>query len=187
MSTTTLFQSGSHRRPPEELMIQDSSQHATVDLSTRQNTQRRSKLTQPHRSIVPTRNRPTHPKKNRSTVVQTIGRTTTATPQWQHTPETPCMQRSMMKIMRRNELQSTESFLMRKTNFYIIPLGKGMRHRSTDQSQHRSTLILIRQTENEHRPTLPTTHRSTLESTVYEKKTTRLAVGQMITITKAMQ
>ncbi|KAF3551142.1 hypothetical protein DY000_02006646 [Brassica cretica] len=40
---------------------------------------------------------------------------------------------------------------------------------------------------NEYRPTLPSTHRSTLESTVYEKETTRLAVGQMITITKAMQ
>ncbi|KAF3550334.1 hypothetical protein DY000_02006520 [Brassica cretica] len=37
------------------------------------------------------------------------------------------MQRSTMKIMRRNELQSTEPFLMRKTNFYINPLGKGMR------------------------------------------------------------
>ncbi|KAF2545349.1 hypothetical protein F2Q70_00020334 [Brassica cretica] len=70
------------------LMIQDSSQHATVELSTRQNTRRRSKLTQPHRSTVPTRNRPTHPKKNRSTVVQKIGRTTTTTPLWQHTGHT---------------------------------------------------------------------------------------------------
>ncbi|KAF3602358.1 hypothetical protein F2Q69_00035075 [Brassica cretica] len=31
--------------------------------------------------------------------------------------------------------------------------------RSTELSQHRSTLILIIQAENEHRPTLPTTHR----------------------------
>ncbi|KAF3535955.1 hypothetical protein F2Q69_00021806 [Brassica cretica] len=54
-------------------------------------------------------------------------------------------------------------------------------------AQHQSTLILIRQTKNEHRPTFPTTRRSTLESTVYKKETTRLAVGQMITITKAMQ
>ncbi|KAF3529957.1 hypothetical protein DY000_02039608 [Brassica cretica] len=42
-------------------------------------------------------------------------------------------------------------------------------------------------TENEHRPIFPTPHRSTQESTVYEKDITRLAVGQMITITKAMQ
>ena len=40
--------------------------------------------------------------------------------------------------------------------------------------------------QNKHRPTLPTIHRPTLESTMYEKKTTRLVVGQMITITKAM-
>ncbi|KAF3576243.1 hypothetical protein DY000_02031192 [Brassica cretica] len=64
---------------------------------------------------------------------------------------------------------------------------KGMRRRSTEHAQHRSTSILFKQDENEHRPTLPTSHRSTLESTVYEKETTRLAVGQMITITKAMQ
>ncbi|KAF3589771.1 hypothetical protein F2Q69_00030024 [Brassica cretica] len=31
MSTTTLFQSRSHRRPPEESMIQESLQHATVE------------------------------------------------------------------------------------------------------------------------------------------------------------
>ena len=92
-----------------------------------------------------------------------------------------------MKIMRRNELYSTKPFLMRKIDFSTIPIGKGMHHRSTEQSQHRSTVILIRQAENEHRPTLPTTHRLTLESTIYEKETTRLAVGQMITITKAMQ
>ncbi|KAF3508141.1 hypothetical protein F2Q69_00006941 [Brassica cretica] len=93
----------------------------------------------------------------------------------------------MMKIMRRNELQSTEQFLMKKTNFYIIPPGRGTNHRSTKQSQRRSKLNLITQTDNEHRPTFPTTHRSTLESTVCEKETTRLRVGQMITITKAMQ
>ncbi|KAF3568074.1 hypothetical protein DY000_02014855 [Brassica cretica] len=58
--------------------------------------------------------------------------------------------------------------------------------RSTEQSQHRSTLILIRQAKNEHRPTLPTTQRSTLELTMYEKEITQLVVGQMITITKAM-
>ncbi|KAF2533000.1 hypothetical protein F2Q70_00029828 [Brassica cretica] len=69
-------------------MIQNSSHHATVELSTRQNTLRRSKLTQPHRSTVPTRNRPTHQKKNRSTVVQTIGRTTTTIPPWQHSRDT---------------------------------------------------------------------------------------------------
>ena len=69
-------------------MIHDSSQHATVELSMRQNTRRRSKFTQPHRSIVPTKNRPTHPKKNRSTIVQKIGRTTTTTPLWQHTGHT---------------------------------------------------------------------------------------------------
>ncbi|KAF3602000.1 hypothetical protein F2Q69_00035390 [Brassica cretica] len=40
--------------------------------------------------------------------------------------------------------------------------------------------------KNEHRPTFPTTHQSTLESTVHEKGT-RVAVGQMITITKVMQ
>ena len=62
-----------------------------------------------------------------------------------------------------------------------------MRRRSTEQSQHRSTLIFIRQADNEHRSTLPTTHRSSLDSTVHEKETTRLAFGQMITITKAMQ
>nr|VDD59731.1 unnamed protein product [Brassica oleracea] len=37
----------------------------------------------------------------------------------------------MMKTTRRNELLSTEPSLMRKINSYIIPLGKGMHHRST--------------------------------------------------------
>ena len=45
----------------------------------RQNIQRRSKLTLRHRSIVR--------KKNRSKVVQAIGRTTTTIPPWQHTEE----------------------------------------------------------------------------------------------------
>ncbi|WZZ27318.1 hypothetical protein YC2023_010719 [Brassica napus] len=60
-------------------------------------------------------------------------------------------------------------------------------HRSTEPSYHRSTLIFIRQAKNEQQPTLPTTHRSTLGSTVHEKETTRLAVRQMINIMKAMQ
>ncbi|KAF2544153.1 hypothetical protein F2Q70_00035673 [Brassica cretica] len=47
--------------------------------------------------------------------------------------------------MRRNEIQSTEPFMMRKIDFSTIPLGKGMRRRSKEQSQHRSILILIRQ------------------------------------------
>ncbi|KAG2250129.1 hypothetical protein Bca52824_080265 [Brassica carinata] len=38
------------------------------------------------------------------------------------------------------------------------------------------------ETGNEHRPTLPTTHRSKQKSTECESETTRLAVGQMITI-----
>ena len=152
----------------------------------RHNTRRRSKRTQQHRSTVPTRNRPTYHEKNRSTVVWKIGRTTTTTLLWQLTPDTTCIRRIMMKIMR-NELQSTEQFLMRKTNFYIIPPRRGMHHRSTEQSRCQSTLNLILQTENDYRPTLPITHRSTLESTMCENETTRLGVGQMITITKAMQ
>ncbi|KAF3565573.1 hypothetical protein DY000_02016061 [Brassica cretica] len=62
-----------------------------------------------------------------------------------------------------------------------------MRHRSTETPQHRSTLIFIRQVENEHRQTLPTTHRSTLTSILHEKEIPQLAVGQMIDITRAMQ
>ncbi|KAF2612343.1 hypothetical protein F2Q70_00012306 [Brassica cretica] len=37
----------------------------------------------------------------------------------------------MMNTMRMNELLSTKPSLMRKIHFYIIPLGKGMHHRST--------------------------------------------------------
>ncbi|KAF3598853.1 hypothetical protein F2Q69_00035497 [Brassica cretica] len=54
MSTTTLFQSRSHRRPPEESKIQESLQHATVEPNTRKNTRCRSKLILQHRSTVPT-------------------------------------------------------------------------------------------------------------------------------------
>ncbi|KAF3538704.1 hypothetical protein F2Q69_00021624 [Brassica cretica] len=43
-------------------MIQDSSQHATVELSMRQNIRRRSKLTPPHRSTVPTKKSIDSPK-----------------------------------------------------------------------------------------------------------------------------
>ncbi|KAF3505362.1 hypothetical protein F2Q69_00043126 [Brassica cretica] len=132
-------------RPPEELMILDSLQHAAVELSMRQNIRRRSKLTPPHRSIVPTRNRLTAERKNPLTGVQAIVRTTTTIPPWRHTLETPCIQRSVMKIMRWNELQNTEPFLIRKIDFSIISLGKGMRQGSTELSPHRSTLIFIRQ------------------------------------------
>ncbi|KAF3609344.1 hypothetical protein DY000_02045756 [Brassica cretica] len=62
-----------------------------------------------------------------------------------------------------------------------------MHHRSTCLAHDRSILNLIREIGNEHRPILPTTHRSTQKSTECQKETTRLAVGQMITITKAMQ
>ena len=99
----------------------------------------------------------------------------------------PCIQRSMMRIMRWNELQRIEVFVLRKINFSTIPLGQGMRRRSTIMSQHRLTLIITRKTANKHRPKLPTTHPSTLELTVHKKKTTQLAVGQMIAITRAMQ
>ncbi|KAF3506481.1 hypothetical protein F2Q69_00005835 [Brassica cretica] len=54
-------------------------------------------------------------------------------------------------------------------------------------SQHRSTLNFINQTTFEHRPTSPTTHRSTLKSTLPETKITQLEVGQMIAITRATQ
>ncbi|KAF3501007.1 hypothetical protein F2Q69_00042123 [Brassica cretica] len=123
---------------------------------------------------------------NRSIVVQMIGRTTTTIPLLPHTLDNTCIQKSMMKTMRRNELLNTEPSFMRKINSYIIPPGKGMHHRSTWQAGHRSTLNLINDTDNEHRPTLPTTNRSTLKSTVQKKETTRLAVGQMNTTTKAL-
>ena len=64
---------------------------------------------------------------------------------------------------------------------------KRMYHRSTKQAHHRSILNLIEGPGNEHRPTLPTTNRSTLTSTVLEKETTRLAVRQTNTTTKALQ
>ncbi|KAF3539849.1 hypothetical protein F2Q69_00023179 [Brassica cretica] len=64
-------------------MIQESLQLATVETSTKLNTQRRSRLTQQHRSTVVIRYRPTDDRKNRSTVVQKIGRMTTTTQLWQ--------------------------------------------------------------------------------------------------------
>ncbi|KAF2616402.1 hypothetical protein F2Q68_00039618 [Brassica cretica] len=90
----------------------------------------------------------------------------------------------MMRIMRRNELQNIEEFVLRKIDSSTIPIRQGMRHRSTELSPH---LIITRQTINEYRPTLPSTHRSTMESTMHKKETTLLAVGQMIAITRAMQ
>ncbi|KAF3512960.1 hypothetical protein F2Q69_00007931 [Brassica cretica] len=187
MPTMTPFQSRSHICPPEESMIPESLQLAIVESSMRQTTQHRSRLTQQHRSTVAISNRPTHHMKNRSIVVQMIGRTTTTTPLLPHTPDNTCIHKSMMKTMRMKELLSTKPSLMRRIHFYIIPLGKGMHHRSTYMAHHRSILNFIRETGNEHRPILPTTHRSTQKSTEYEKETTRLAVGQMITITKAIQ
>ncbi|KAF2607625.1 hypothetical protein F2Q68_00044072 [Brassica cretica] len=62
-----------------------------------------------------------------------------------------------------------------------------MRRRSTEESEHLSTILFTIQTEDEHRPTLPTTHQSTTELTVQKKETTPLAVGQMIIITRAMK
>ena len=82
----TQFQSRSHRRPPEESMIQESLQLATVELNTRQITRRRSKHTLQHRSTVAIKYRPTGDRKNRSTVVQKIGRMT-PTRQYLHTGE----------------------------------------------------------------------------------------------------
>ncbi|KAF2532792.1 hypothetical protein F2Q70_00029376 [Brassica cretica] len=76
------MESRSHRRPPEESVIQESLQHATVELNTRQNTRHRSKLTLQHRPTVPSKNRPTDQQKNRSTVVQKIGKTITTIPLW---------------------------------------------------------------------------------------------------------
>ena len=155
-----------------------------MELSTRQCIPCQSKLTPPHRSTITS--------KNRSIVVQMIGRMTTTIPPWQYTLrylqlEIPCIQRTMMRIMRWNELQRIEVFVLRKINFSTIALRQGMRRRSTKTSQHQSTLIITRNTANKHRPKLPTTHSSTLELTVHKKKTTQLAVGQMIAITRAMQ
>ncbi|KAF2532526.1 hypothetical protein F2Q70_00030181 [Brassica cretica] len=121
MSTTTLVQSRSHRRPPEESLIQESLQHATVEQNTRQNTRRRSKLTLQHRSTVPTRNRPTYQEKNRSTVVKKIGRTTTTNLLWLHTPDITCIQRSMMKIMRRNKLQKVDTKKKQSFDAHPVP------------------------------------------------------------------
>ncbi|KAF3547116.1 hypothetical protein DY000_02007739 [Brassica cretica] len=53
-----------------------------------------------------------------------IGRTTTTTPLLTHTPHNTCIQKSMMKTMRMNELLSTKPSLMRKIHFYIITPGK---------------------------------------------------------------
>ncbi|KAF3489333.1 hypothetical protein F2Q69_00053474 [Brassica cretica] len=74
-------------------MIQESLQYAAVELSTRQNTRYRSKLTLQHRSTVSIRYRPTETKKNWSTVVQKNGRTTTTIPSWQHTT---CIRRNRL-------------------------------------------------------------------------------------------
>ncbi|KAF3599408.1 hypothetical protein F2Q69_00038375 [Brassica cretica] len=57
----------------------------------------------------------------------------------------------------------------------------------TSQACHRSTLNLNNDAESEHRPTLPTTNRSTMISTVCEMETTQLVVGQMNTTTRALQ
>ena len=168
-------------------MIHKSLQLATVELSTKLNIQNRSRLTQQHRSTMVTRNRATYHMTNWSIVFQMSGRMTTTTPLLTLTPYKICIQTSMMKTMRRNEPLSTEPSLMTKINSYIIPLGKGMHHRSTGWAGHRSTLNLNNDAKSEHRPTLPTTNRSTLTSTVLEKETTRLAVRQTNTTTKALQ
>ncbi|WZZ77694.1 hypothetical protein YC2023_098266 [Brassica napus] len=128
MPTMTLSQSRRHRRSPEESMIQESLQLVTVELSTNLTTHHRSTLIQLHRSTMHTENRPTHAKKNRSTLIQMSGRKTTTTPLLPLTPDKICIQTSMMKTMRRNELLSTKPSLMRKINSYIIPLGDGMHH-----------------------------------------------------------
>ena len=142
-------------------MIQESLQLAIVEPSTRRNTQHRSILTQQHRLTVAIRNRTTYHRKNQSIVVQMIGRTTTTIPLLPHTPDNTCIHKSMMKTMRMNELSSTKPTLMRRIHFDIIPLGKGMHHRSTYLAHHRSILNLLRETENAHRSTSLTTHRST--------------------------
>ncbi|KAF2606843.1 hypothetical protein F2Q68_00044014 [Brassica cretica] len=162
-------------------MIQVSLQLATVEMSTKLNIQNRSRLTLQHRSIVVTR----YHMKNRSTHIQMSGRITTSTPLLTLTPDKICIQTSMMKTMRRNKPLNTEPSLMRKINSYTIPLVQGLHHRSTGRACHRSTLNLNNDAEKEHRPTLPTTNRSTLISTVCETETTRLVVGEMNTTTRA--
>ncbi|KAF3586579.1 hypothetical protein F2Q69_00027411 [Brassica cretica] len=56
-----------------------------------------------------------------------------------------------------------------------------IQNRSRLTQQHRSIVV------TRNRLTLPPTHRSTLTSTVCEKETTQLVVGQMNTITRALQ
>ncbi|WZZ88735.1 hypothetical protein YC2023_117314 [Brassica napus] len=136
---TTLSQSRSHRRSPEESMIHESLQFATMEMSMKLNIQNRSRLTQQHRSTVVTRNRPTYHMTNQSIVVQMIGRMTTTTPLLTLTQEKICIQTSIMKTLRRNEPlstkpSSTEQSVMRKINSHIIRLGKGMHHRSIDMT-----------------------------------------------------
>ncbi|KAG2282687.1 hypothetical protein Bca52824_053907 [Brassica carinata] len=172
MSTTTLFQSSSHdalRRINDQGII--AACHYGAEYETEYS--HRSNLTLQHRSTIPTKYRPTYQGKNRLTVAQKIGRTTTTSLLWQHTPDTTCIRRSMMKIMRRNELHSTGQFLMRKTNFYIIPPGGGTHHRSTtsspsiDGSQPKSINIRdtpIDQQQETAADRQPPAHRSTSTS-----------------------
>uniref|UniRef100_M4FGN8 Uncharacterized protein n=1 Tax=Brassica campestris TaxID=3711 RepID=M4FGN8_BRACM len=121
-----------------------------------------------------------------------------------HLSHTACSYRSLRTLRRRKEKvakhmkrganeKEMDSFTKK---ILRIPLDKpfeeayfptGMQHRSTKATQHRSTLIIIRQTVHEHRPISPTTYRSTMESTMCNTKTTQLAIGQMITIRRAMQ
>ena len=84
-------------------------------------------------------NRPTYHMMNRSIVIRMNGRMTTTTPLLTLTPDKICIQTSMMKTMRRNELLSTKPSLIRNLTSYTIPLGKGMHHRSTGRASHRST------------------------------------------------
>ncbi|KAF3521336.1 hypothetical protein F2Q69_00047338 [Brassica cretica] len=89
---------------------------------------------------------------------------------WENDYYNPTMAANTRHTMYTEEYD--EDYEKERATEYIATLGKGMRHRSIEQSQHRSTPNLIRQAKNEHQPTLPTTHRSTLESTMYEKETT---------------
>ena len=125
-----------------------------MEPSTRPTTHHRSRLTQQHRSTAAIRNRPTHHMKNWSTVVQMIGRTTTATPLSLQTPDNTCIHNSMMKTMRMNELLSRKPSLMRRIHFYIISLGKGMHNQSTYMAHHRSILNLLIEAGNEHQPSI---------------------------------
>ena len=186
MPTTTLFKSRSHIQSPEELMIHELLQLATVEMSTELNIQNQSRLTHQHQSTMITINWPTYHMTNQSIVFQMNGRMTTTTPLLALTQDKICIQKSMMKTSRRNKPLSTEPSLMRKINSYSIPLGKGMHHRSIWQACHRSTLNLNNEAESKHRLTLPTTNRSTLTSTVYEMETTQLVVGQMNTTMRAL-